>query len=146
MIVESSTMPVVFNMLTLFIGSLMTYLGINGESFFLFAVLLFIDYITGITKARCMSAAITSNRMKYGIISKLSLLLIPLILAIGAKAVNADFSTVLLVGINILVLSEVYSIIGNIYTIRTREELPEYDVVAILGKRIRNILIRYGEE
>ena len=83
--------------------------------------------------------------MKYGIISKFSLLLIPLVLAIAAKAVSADFSYVLIVGINILVLSEVYSIVGNIYSVRTKEELPEYDAVAMIGKKIRAMLIRASE-
>lgn len=137
---------VVFNFFTVCLGGMLTYLGLNGESFFLFSVLLIIDYMTGVAKAYRLGHRITSNRMKYGVLSKLSLLLIPIVLAIGAKAVGADFKTVLMVGINILVLSEIYSTIGNIYSIRTKDELPEYDVVAMLGKRIRNILIRYSED
>lgn len=146
MIAESTTAKVVFNFFTICLGSVMSYLGINGEAFFLFSVLLLFDYMTGVLKAKVMGHAITSNRMKYGIISKMSLLFIPLILAIGAKALEADFRFVLMVGINILVLSEVYSIIGNIYSIRTKEELPEYDAVAMLGKRIRRVLMKYSEE
>ena len=150
MVVESATASVyakvVFNFFTVCIGGMLTYLGLNGESFFLFSVLLVIDYITGVAKAYRLGHCITSNKMKYGVLSKLSLLLIPVVLAIGAKAVGADFKTVLMVGINILVLSEIYSIIGNIYSIRTKDELPEYDVVAMLGKRIRNVLIKYSEE
>ena len=150
MIAESSSagasMKVLFNFCTFCCGGALTYLGLNGESFFLFSVLLLIDYITGVAKAYRLNQCITSNRMKYGILSKLSLLLIPIVLAIGAKAVGADFKTVLLVGINILVLSEVYSIIGNIYSIRTKDELPEYDVVAMIGKRIRSVLLKYSDK
>jgi len=150
MISESATVTsygkIVFNFFTVCVGGLLTYLGLSGEAFFLFSVLLIIDYVTGIAKAHRLNQPITSNRMKYGILSKLSLLLIPIVLAIGAKAVGADFKTVLLVGINILVLSEVYSIIGNIYSIRTKDELPEYDVVAMLGKRVRAFLIRYSDK
>lgn len=150
MIVESFTAgayaKTIFNFFTICLGGVLTYLGLNGESFLLFSILLFIDYITGIAKAYRIGQTITSNRMKYGMLSKLSLLIIPLVLAIGAKAVGADFTTVLMVGINILVLSEVYSIIGNIYSIRTKDELPEYDVVAMIGKRIRNVLLKYNEE
>ncbi|MDD2651670.1 MAG: phage holin family protein [Sulfurimonas sp.] len=150
MIAEGTTASiyakVLFNFFTVCVGGILTYLGLNVESFFLFAMLLLIDYITGVAKAFRLNQCITSNRMKYGILSKLSLLLIPLVLAIGAKAVGADFKTVLLVGVNILVLSEVYSIIGNIYSIRTKDELPEYDVVAMLGKRIRAVLLRYSDK
>lgn len=146
MVAESVSAKVVFNFFTVCFGGMLTYLGLNGESFFLFSVLLVIDYMTGVAKAYRLGHCITSNKMKYGVLSKLSLLLIPIVLAIGAKAVGADFKTVLMVGINILVLSEIYSIIGNIYSIRTKDELPEYDVVAMLGKRIRNVLIKYSEE
>lgn len=146
MITETTSGKVVFNLCTLHLSFMMTYLNINGESFMLFSILLFIDYITGILKAKALGKSITSNRMKYGVISKLSLLIIPVVLAIGAKAIGTDFKTILLVGINILVLSEVYSIIGNLYSIRTHDELPEYDVVAMLGKKVRNILLKYSEE
>lgn len=150
MIAESSSAAVsakvFFNIFTFCCGSALTYLGLDGEAFFLFSVLLIIDYMTGVAKAYRLNQHITSNRMKYGILSKLSLLLIPIVLAIGAKAVGADFKTVLLVGINILVISEVYSIIGNIYSIRTKDELPEYDVVAMIGKQIRTVLLRYSDK
>ncbi|MGE4396052.1 MAG: phage holin family protein [Sulfurimonas sp.] len=150
MIAEGTTagvgIKVVFNFFTVCVGGMLTYLGLNGESFFLFSVLLIIDYMTGVAKAYRLGHYITSNKMKYGVLSKLSLLLIPVVLAIGAKAVGADFKTILMSGVNILVISEVYSCIGNIYSIHTKKELPEYDVVAILGKRIRNVLIKYSEE
>jgi len=136
------TAQVIFNVTTVGFSALLTYLGIGSEAFTLFALLLGIDYVTGVLKARAIGQSITSNRMKYGIISKLSLIIVPIVLAIGAKAIGADASSVLSIGINILVLSEVYSIIGNIYSIRTRLELPEYDVVSAIGKRIRAILIK----
>jgi phage-related holin len=147
MVTESTvSYKALFSLCQLHLGILVTYLGLNSESFSLLAVLLLLDYTTGILKARAIGESITSNRMKYGIVSKLSLLLIPIVLAIGAKATGADFKFVLLVGINMLVISEVYSIISNIYAIRTHQELPEYDVISILGKKIRTILLKYSEE
>ena len=146
MITEASlTAKIFFNSFNLIISALLVYLGLDGEAFLLFSILLFIDYVTGVMKARTLNHSITSNKMKYGIISKFSLMFIPIVLAIGAKALDADFSSVLLVGINILVLSEVYSIIGNIYTVRTKEELPEYDAVAAVGKKIRTTLIKASD-
>jgi hypothetical protein len=46
--------------------------------------------------------------------------------------------------INLLIVSEVYSILGNIYAVRTRNELPEWDVISIMGKRIRDFFERSG--
>lgn len=137
---------VVFNFFTVCVASWLAFVGLKGDTFFLFSLLLLIDYITGVWKAGALGHSITSNKMKYGIMSKLSLLLMPLVLAMGAKAVEADFSSVLLVGMNILVLSEVYSIIGNIYSLRTKEELPEYDAVVIIGKKIKAILLKAESE
>jgi len=141
----SVTAKVLFTTGSFALSSTLVYLGINAEAFMLFSLLLGMDYSTGILKARAIKESITSNKMKYGIISKFSLILIPIVLAIGAKAVGADFGSVLLAGINMLILSEVYSIIGNIYAIKTHEELPEYDVVAMIGKRIRNALLKTSE-
>lgn len=145
MIEQIATAKVAFNLGNITLSSLMLYLGIDGEAFVLFSILLFIDYVSGIWKAKSLKHSITSNKMKYGIISKLSLIMVPVTLAIGAKAVGADFSSVLIVGMNILVLSEVYSIIGNVYSIRTKQELPEYDAVALIGKKLRSILIKASE-
>lgn len=134
-----------FNGMTVCCGTLMTYLGINAEAFMLFAVLLAIDYMTGVAKANIIGEPITSAKMKYGVISKLSILIIPLVLAVVAKIVGADFAFVLLVGINILAISEAYSIIGNIYTIKTRETLPEYDAIGAIGRKLRRILEKMEE-
>ena len=142
MVETTTTIKIIWNFLVVLLSGMLAYLEISQEPFTLFALLLMIDYITGLAKAKTLQVSITSNKMKYGLISKLSLLIIPLVLAIGAKAIGADYHYVLLSGMYILIFSEVYSIIGNIYSIRTKEELPEYDAVAMLGRQIRNILIR----
>jgi phage-related holin len=146
MIETTTFIKIVWNTFVVLFSGALAYLQISQEPFTLFAILLIIDYITGLWKAKTLGISITSNKMKYGLISKLSLLIIPIVLAIGAKATGADYHYVLLSGMYILILSEVYSIIGNIYSIRTREELPEYDAVAMIGKRIRNILIKNSGE
>jgi len=136
-----TTWMIIYNTLLAGFAMFLTYLGLNKEAFTLFAALLFIDYLTGVGKAGVLGQSITSNKMKYGIASKMVLLFIPIVLAIGAKIIKHDAEDILFVGINILVLSEVYSIIGNIYSMRTKEELPEIDAVAAIGKFIRDKLI-----
>lgn len=142
MIETTAFIKVFYNFVVIFISSLLAYLNIEKDPIMLLSILLVIDYFTGLHKARTLGHSITSNKMKYGVVSKLMLLLIPMVLAIGAKGVGADFDFVLLVGINILIISEVYSIIGNIYSSRTKEEFPEWDAVAMIGKMIRNILLK----
>ena len=122
----------------------MAYLGIDKEAFMLFAVLLLVDYLTGLIKARRLGHSITSNKMKYGIFSKFVLILIPLMMAVLAKIIGAqNYDMVLYMGMNILAISEFYSIVGNIYSIRTKKELPEYDVVASIGNKVRRFMLRW---
>lgn len=119
---------------------MLTYAGINEEVFFIFTVLVVIDFITGVSKAYAVGQSITSNKAKYGVVSKFSLLFIPIVMALGAKAVGQDGTVLFVWGMNLLILSEVYSIIGNIYTIRSKSELPEWDVISLLGKKIRQFM------
>lgn len=137
---------VVFNAALVAFAGLLTALGVDTEVFNALGWLLFFDYVTGVMKAKSLGHCITSNKMKYGVVSKFSLLLIPIVLAIAAQGVNADAKSVLYVGMNIMILSEVYSIIGNIYSIRTKEELPEWDVVAMLGHKIRGYLVKLSDD
>lgn len=142
MIEATTAIKIVWNTFVVLFSGVLAYLEISQEPFTLFALLLIIDYITGLTKAKTLGHSITSNKMKYGLISKLSLIIVPLVVAMGAKALGADSHYVLTSGMYILILSEVYSIIGNIYSARTKEEFPEYDALAMIGKQIRNILIK----
>ena len=123
------------------IGTFLNYLNLETEIFALYALLLVIDYITGLLKALRLKQHIKSNIMKYGILSKLILLLIPLTLLITAKIVGVDIESLVKVSINILALSELYSIISNLYSYRTAKELPEYDVLSLLGRYIRNFIM-----
>ena len=141
MIETATAIKIVWNTFVVLISGTLAYLEISQEPFTLFAILLIIDYITGIWKAKTLEHSITSNKMKYGLISKLSLIIVPIVIAIGAKATGGDSHYILLAGMWILVLSEVYSIIGNIYSTRTKQEFPEYDALATIGKYIRNFLM-----
>lgn len=146
MIETTATIKIIYNFFVFIISGLLAYLNMDKEVITLFSVLLVIDYLTGLQKAKILGHSITSNKMKYGLISKLLLLLIPIVLAIGGKAVGADFHYVVLASMNILIISEVYSIIGNIYASSTKQEFPEWDAVAMIGKRIRVFLIRLSGE
>ena len=142
MIETTTFIKIIWNSFVVLFSGILAYLEISQEPFTLFALLLVIDYITGLAKAKTLGHSITSNKMKYGLISKLSLIIVPLVVAMGAKALGADSHYVLTSGMYILILSEVYSIIGNIYSARTKEEFPEYDALSMIGKQIRNILIK----
>jgi len=133
---------VVFFTIASMLSGLLIYLGINEELFTIFTSLVVIDFITGIAAARAIGESITSNKAKYGIISKFSLLIIPIVLAMGAKAVGQSAGSFFDWGIGLLVFSEIYSVISNTVAIRTRKALPEWDALALLAKTIRERFIK----
>jgi len=136
---------VCINIIIAIISYAFAYAGLSAEQMAAFAVLIAIDYITGIIKAHYIGESITSNRMKYGAISKLSLLIVPIVLGIGSKSTGIDFGIAIGMFINILIVSEVYSSISNVYAITKGKELPEYDVLAIVARNLREYLIKKGE-
>ena len=123
-------------------SALLLYLNISEEMFSIFTCLIIVDFITGIWAANATGESITSNRAKYGLVSKFSLLLIPIVLAAAAKAVGEDASNFFNWGLGLLVFSEAYSIISNIVGIRTGKALPEWDAIALLAKAIRERFVK----
>jgi hypothetical protein len=130
------------------LASILTKLGVEiSDAFVALGVLLIIDVITGVVKSYKLDIKITSNNLKYGFLSKLILLLIPIIFQIGAKGVDIDGTNIVTISYNILIISELYSIIGNIYSIQTKESLPEMDAIQMIGRKLRNILLNLvGDE
>lgn len=116
-----------------------TYTGIPGEPAAILAVLMVVDFFSGITKASSIGKPITSHRIKTGVVSKCSVLLIPLVVALAAKGLGADFHWFVSWVVSLLILSEAYSIIANIYTARTKVELPEWEVISIILRKIRSV-------
>ncbi len=124
----------------------MQYLDLEAEVISIFAILLSIDLVTGWAKTVSLGEKPRSRRLAKGILAKSVLLLMPIVLALGAKAIHMDATVLVYVFINALILSEVYSIIGNIYTIRTGRATEEYDVISKILKVIRTMLNRLLEE
>ena len=129
---------IILNFIMLTLASFLTYIGIDQNALAMYTLLLFIDYITGIKKAHALKENIDSHKMKYGIMSKLYLLFIPIALSVASKATPLNISHLVSISLTLLVLSELYSIIANIYTARKGVELPEWEILSVLAKNIRD--------
>lgn len=105
----TQTIAIIWNFIIVIMSGLLAYLGLDAEAITVLTVLLAIDYATGLIKAKSIHESITSNKMKYGIASKMVLIVIPISIALGAKGVNVDLSSLVLVCVNILIFSEMYS-------------------------------------
>jgi hypothetical protein len=126
-----------YNLLYIPCVPFLTYLSIPVEPIFILAVLLGMDYFTGILKVFVLKGHLRSYRAVAGILAKASIVMLVLALAFMAKGVGLDFKLYLSFLISALIISETYSIIGNTYSIVSKEEIEEFDAVAMVLKRLR---------
>lgn len=127
------------------LATVLNYVGLDKEVYFIYCLLLIIDYVTGIGRAYRLGISITSREMRIGMISKMSLLTVPIILGLGFKVVGADGAKALEIGMIILSLSEVYSSISNIHAIKTTKDLPEFDALASLARWLKSKIMLYED-
>lgn len=138
---SSKAVSIIMSLMYIPFITLCTYFNISSESLGILALLLFIDYITGISKTYVINKAdIRSYRAISGIIAKASVLLVPITLAVAGKQVNYDLTSFVDVVISMLVLAEVYSIIGNIRSIQSGKTVHEIDAVSFVLGKVSNII------
>ena len=115
----------------------LAYLSVPVEPIAILAVLLGMDYFTGILKVFVLRGDLKSYRAVAGLLTKASIILLVLTMAFMAKGVGLDFKLYLSLLISTLIISEAYSIVGNIYSAVSKEEITEFDAVAMVIKRVR---------
>lgn len=130
----------IFLTIEITLGVCCTYLNLTGEMLAIYASIMFIDIVSGIFKSYKIGEAITSHRLWVGVITKISLILVLLVLALMAKALGADGSWFLGVVTTVLVLSEGYSVIGNVVMINKGYAVPELDALSIILTMIREYI------
>lgn len=118
-------------------------LGLPHEGVIALTILIIIDVLTGVLKvARIQGArAITSRSFASGILFKCLIVMIPIVIAIAGKGIGVDLSFMAKGALSMLVLSETYSIIGNIYSIKTGKEEKEFDAVSYSINKVRETVL-----
>lgn len=116
------------------------YTGLPAEPAAILAVLMCVDFIAGVSRAHTLGEPITSHRIRVGAVTKCGVMTVPLVMALTAKGLGADFDWLVSWTVSVFILSETYSIIANIYTIRTGIVLPEFDAVSAVLKKVRSLI------
>ena len=129
------------------VTSILVYLNIPQEALWVLGTLMIIDTITGVAKQyKVESIGITSKRMNIGIMTKFVTLMFLFAgwLVINFFKIEPDYyvQTVL----SVLIMAEFYSIIQNVYAVRTGVILPEYDVISIALKRLTGVIQDFIEK
>ena len=119
---------IIINCFSLYIVSLCSYLQLDQEMFVIYSVLLFIDYFTGLIRW-IMHKNLKSKTAIAGIVSKMVLILLVFSVGLMWVLMRQDMKTMMSWLITALALAELYSIVWNIYEIRTGQKATEYDAI-----------------
>lgn len=116
------------------------YTGLPAEPAAILAVLMCIDFIAGVSRSRVLGEPVTSHRMKVGALTKCGVMTVPLVMALTANGLGADFGWLVQWTVSVFILSETYSIIANVYAAKTGIILPEFDAVSAVLKKVRSLI------
>lgn len=118
------------------------FLGLSMQSFGVLAAFMMIDVITGLVRAYTVHGgrSIKSYRLGAGILSKLCIILVPLLVVWGGEGAHIDLLLVGQGALSVLILAELYSILGNIQSIRLRKDVMEFDAVNFIVLKLRDYL------
>lgn len=129
-----------------FLYGVFLFLDIDTDIVKILAILMAVDTVLGVFKAIRLSKKISFKKLIWGMITKISVLIVPMILALVAKALSFDFSWFVAAVLNILVLSEAFSSITNIISIKEGKELENHDFITKLLHTVRGGLTKIIEK
>lgn len=117
-------------------------LGLSMESYYILAALMVVDVALGVIKTIVIKGgqALTSYRLVSGVLSKLSLILVPLVIAYAGRGVGIELLALAKGALGMFILAQAYSIIGSVYAINAGKEITEFDAVSFILKRIRQTI------
>ena len=120
------------------------YLGFSTETTLALTILMIIDVATGITRSAMVegTGSVRSSIWTRGILAKLLLITAIFSVALASKSVGIQAIVLANGALNVLLLSELYSILGNIYSIKNKQPKTEFDAVAWMLSQIKELLSR----
>lgn len=117
----------------LWIAEILDYFSISREGLIIMTVMLVLDFVFWLLSAKSRGEKIESRKREWGLIKKACRWLLPFIVVGWLKRtwmVWIDILTNTIVWM--IIFSELYSIIGHIYSINYGEEIPEVDAFKML--------------
>ena len=121
-----------------FLYGMFFFLDIDVDTVKILAILMAVDTVLGIIKSLKLKNKFTFKVLIWGLISKATILIVPMVLALTAKALSFDFTWFVTAVLNILVLSETFSSITNIISIKEGKELENHDFITRMLHAVRN--------
>lgn len=89
-----------------------------------------LDIMTGVAKVVALWWKPTSQRFTVWLISKVLILIVPMVLGLTAKwTLGIELNGFIDIVLSMLVLAESYSVLQNIVSVRQRKHIEEYDAL-----------------
>lgn len=126
-----------YDQIKILIYTLFIFLNIPIDAVKILVAMLLLDTILGLIKSIKLKHKLTFKKLLWGMVSKMALLLFPMVLALMGKGLNYDLTSFPLIIMDLLIVSEGFSVIGNIQSIRTGEEVESMDIVSIIIRATR---------
>lgn len=121
---------------------LFSYLNIEWTQVLILTVLMIIDFIFWVIRQYTVNKKeITSHKAWLWVFKKWSTLMLILSIALVFKWIDLDWSDYIQWMLWIFIMAEGYSICRSVYTIRTGETLPEYDVISLIIRKMWDFII-----
>ena len=120
--------------------TLFMFLEIDSHVFKILMYFMILDTITGVIKAfKIDKKEFSFNVLVWGLVSKLGILVIPLLVALLLKGIGKDMGGEFGVSLimKILIVSEFISSISNLYTVKTGVAVKDIDIFTYLFKFLR---------
>jgi len=127
-------------LIKILIYPLFIYLQIRVEIIMILSVLMVIDSCLGGIKAVRLGQKFEMKVLLWGFILKQILLIIPFTIALIGKGIDYNIVMLVHVTIKIMIVSEGYSILGNIYAIKNKVNVNKLDAISMMIKSLRKIL------
>lgn len=121
------------------------YLNLTPISVEVLAWFIVADMITGILRTIVLhgGASFKSSIWERGLVAKSLIIFLPFGVALAGKGIGVDISYLAQNCLNVFILSELYSIIGNIYSIKTGSVKVEFDAIGWLYNGVKDLLKKF---
>lgn len=120
-------------------------IGLSQESYTILVAFMILDTILGVCRVYVVHGghAIKSYRLVSGLMAKLTMLMVPLLIAYLGKGVGMELTVLAVWSLNLLIFSHFYSILGNIHSIYLRRDTYEFDAISYVLTKIQLVFERF---
>ena len=119
---------------------LFVYLGIETGIVKVLFWMMVLDSVFGVIKALRLGQKFSFKILGWGMVTKLTMLVVPMVLALMGKGLSFDFNYFVVAVLNILIVNEGISCITNMISIKTGKKVENTDYITRLLEVVRKAL------